>query len=106
MKDNKIDKENKENIPDNEPPRASTSNKDIQTLSTQKEEEYSWTSDSDKHQIVIMNHIWSYKGEDYKIFDYSHYTYGECGKQASEHGIVKCKKYFCKMYQELALKHN
>ena len=32
MKDNKIDKENKENIPDNEPPRALASNKDVQTL--------------------------------------------------------------------------
>ena len=48
MKDNKIDKENKENIPNNKPPRASASNKDIQTLPAQ-EEEYSWTSDSDKH---------------------------------------------------------
>ena len=34
MKDNKVDKENKENISDNEPPRALASNKDIQTLST------------------------------------------------------------------------
>ena len=49
MKDNKIDKENKENIPNNKPPKASASNKDIQTLPVQKEEEYSWTSDSDKH---------------------------------------------------------
>ena len=32
MKDNKIDEENKENIPDNEPPRASASNKDVQIL--------------------------------------------------------------------------
>ena len=50
MKDNKIDKENKENIPDNEPPRALASNKDVQTLPAQEEEEeeYSWTSDSDK----------------------------------------------------------
>ena len=39
MKDNKIDEENKENIPDNEPPRASASNKDIQTLPAQQEEE-------------------------------------------------------------------
>ena len=39
MKDNKIDEENKENIPDNEPPRASASNKDIQTLPAQEEEE-------------------------------------------------------------------
>ena len=29
MKDNKIDKENKENIPDNEPPRAPANNKDV-----------------------------------------------------------------------------
>ena len=49
MKNNKIDEENKENIPDNEPPRVSASNKDIQTLPAQEEEEeYSWTSDSDK----------------------------------------------------------
>ena len=48
MEDNKIDKENKENIPDNEPPKASASNKDVQTLPAQEEEEYSWTSDSDK----------------------------------------------------------
>ena len=57
MKDNKIDEENKENIPDNEPPRASASNKDIQTLPAQEEEEYSWTSDSDKRRVAIMNHI-------------------------------------------------
>ena len=31
MKDNKIDKENKEKIPDNKPLRAPASNKDIQT---------------------------------------------------------------------------
>ena len=49
MEDNKIDKENKENIPDSEPLRASASNKDVQTLPAQEEEEYSWTSDSDKH---------------------------------------------------------
>ena len=48
IKDNKIDEENKENVPDNEPPRASASNKDVQTLLAQEEEEYSWTSDSDK----------------------------------------------------------
>ena len=29
MKNNKIDEENKENIPDNKPPRASASNKDV-----------------------------------------------------------------------------
>ena len=49
MKDNKIDEENKENIPDNKPPRALTSNKNVQTSPVQEEEEYSWTSDSDKH---------------------------------------------------------
>ena len=32
MKDNKIDEENKENIPDNKPLRTLASNKDIQTL--------------------------------------------------------------------------
>ena len=32
IKDNKIDEENKENIPDSEPPRALASNKDVQTL--------------------------------------------------------------------------
>ena len=47
MEDNKIDKENKENIPNNEPPRASASNEATQTSPTQ-EEEYSWTSNSDK----------------------------------------------------------
>ena len=57
IKNNKIDKENKKNISDNKPLRASASNKDIQTLPTQEEEEYSWTSDSDKCQIAIMNHI-------------------------------------------------
>ena len=41
MKDNKVDEENKENIPDSEPPRASASNKNVQTLPTQEEEEYS-----------------------------------------------------------------
>ena len=46
MKDNKIDKENKENIPDNKPLRALACNKDIQTSFAQEEEEYSWTSDS------------------------------------------------------------
>ena len=48
MKDNKIDKEDKENIPDNEPLRAPANNKDVQTSPTQEKEEYSWTSDSDK----------------------------------------------------------
>ena len=57
MKDNKIDEENKENIPDSEPPRALASNKDVQTLPAQEEEEYSWTSDSDKRRVAIMNHI-------------------------------------------------
>ena len=32
IKDNKIDEENKKNIPNNKPPRALTSNKDIQIL--------------------------------------------------------------------------
>ena len=49
MEVNKIDEENKENIPDNEPSRALASNKDVQTLPAQEEEEYSWTSDSDKY---------------------------------------------------------
>ena len=57
MKDNKIDKENKENISDNKPLRALASNKDVQTLSVQEEEEYNWTSDNDKCWVVIMNHI-------------------------------------------------
>ena len=48
MEDNKIDKENKENISDNEPPRASASNEATQASPAQ-EEEYSWTSNSDKH---------------------------------------------------------
>ena len=48
IEDNKIDKENKKNIPNNEPPKVSASNKATQTLSVQ-EEEYSWTSDSDKY---------------------------------------------------------
>ena len=56
MKDNKIDEENKENIPDNEPPRALASNKATQT-SPKQEEEYSWTSNSDKYQVAIMNYI-------------------------------------------------
>ena len=38
---NKIDEENKENIPDSEPLRTSVSNKDVQTLPTQEKEEYS-----------------------------------------------------------------
>ena len=41
MKDNKIDKENKKNIPDNKSPRALASNKDVQTSLVQEEEEYS-----------------------------------------------------------------
>ena len=40
IKDNKIDEKNKENIPDNKPLRAPASNKDIQTLFAQEEEEY------------------------------------------------------------------
>ena len=107
MKDNKIDEENKENIPDNEPPRASASNKDIQTLPAQEEEEeYSWTSDSDKRRVAIMNHIWSCEGEDHKIFDCPHYTCGECGKQAPGHGMVECEEYFCKRCQEPAPGYN
>ena len=41
MKDNKINKENKENIPNNKPSRVPASNKIIQTLPTQEEKEYS-----------------------------------------------------------------
>ena len=41
IKDNKIDEENKENIPDNEPLKTPASNKDVQTLFAQEEEEYS-----------------------------------------------------------------
>ena len=41
MKDNKIDKENKENIPDNKLPKVLASNKVIQTLFVQEEEKYS-----------------------------------------------------------------
>ena len=40
MEDNKVDKENKENIPDSEPLRVLTSNKAIQTSIIQ-EEKYS-----------------------------------------------------------------
>ena len=94
MKDNKIDEENKENIPDNEPPRASASNKDVQTLPAQEEEEYSWTSDSDKRRIAIMNHIWSCEGKDYKIFDCPHYTYGEYSKQAVKENTKSCNLMF------------
>ena len=47
MDDNKVDKENKENIPNSEPLRVLASNEATQTSPTQ-EEEYSWTSDSDK----------------------------------------------------------
>ena len=47
MENNKIDKENKENILDNKPLRASASNKATQ-ISPRQKEEYSWTSDSDK----------------------------------------------------------
>ena len=56
MEDNKIDEENKENIPDNKPPRALASNKATQT-SLAQEEEYSWTSNSNKCRVAIMNHI-------------------------------------------------
>ena len=53
-----------------------------------------------------MNHIWSCEGEDHKIFDYPHYTCGECSKQALGHGMVECEEYFCKMCQKPALGHN
>ena len=53
-----------------------------------------------------MNHIQSCEEEDYKIFNYSYYTCSKYGKQALGHGIVKCKKYFCKICQEPALGHN
>ena len=53
-----------------------------------------------------MDHIWSCKGEDHKIFDCPYYTCGECGKQAPEHGMVECEKYFYKRCQELAPGHN
>ena len=106
MKDNKIDEKNKENIHNNELPRALASNKNVQTSPAQKEEEYSQTSNSDKCQVAIMNHIQSCEGEDHKIFDCLHYIYGKCGKQAPGHGMVEYKKYFCKMCQEPALRHN
>ncbi|PAV14670.1 hypothetical protein PNOK_0974800 [Pyrrhoderma noxium] len=52
---NKIDEENKENIPDNEPLKVRFSDEVVQALPTQEEEEeYSWTSDSDKRQVVIV----------------------------------------------------
>ena len=105
IEDNKIDEENKENIPDNKPSRASASNEATQTSPTQ-EEEYSWTSDSNKRRVAIMNHIWSCEGEDHKIFDCPHYTYGEYGKQAPGYGMVECEKYFYKRCQEPALEHN
>ena len=41
MKNNKINEENKENIPDNKLPRVLASNKVIQTLFVQEEEKYS-----------------------------------------------------------------
>ena len=56
IEDNKVDKENKENIPNNKPPKALASNEATQTLSIQ-EEEYSWTSDSNKYWVAIINHI-------------------------------------------------
>ena len=40
MKNNKIDKENKENIPDNKLSRALASNKDVQILPAQEKKEY------------------------------------------------------------------
>ena len=56
MDNNRVDEENKENIPDSEPPRASACNEATQT-SFRQEEEYSWTSDSNKHWVAIINHI-------------------------------------------------
>ena len=41
IKNNKIDEENKENIPDNKPSRAPASIKDVETSPTQEEKEYS-----------------------------------------------------------------
>ena len=41
MKDNKIDEENKENIPNNKPLKILASNKNVQTSSIQEKEEYS-----------------------------------------------------------------
>ncbi|PAV16777.1 hypothetical protein PNOK_0839700 [Pyrrhoderma noxium] len=50
MEVNKVDEENKENIPDNEPPKVQFSDEVVQASSAQEEEEeYSWTSDSNKH---------------------------------------------------------
>ena len=57
MEDNKVDEENKKNILNNKPPKALVNNKAVQTLSIQKEEEYNWTSNSDKYQVAIINHI-------------------------------------------------
>ena len=41
IENNKVDKENKENIPDNKPSRALASIKDVETSPAQEEEEYS-----------------------------------------------------------------
>ena len=79
MKNNKIDKENKENISDNELLRASTSNEATQTLSIQ-EEKYSWTSDSDKCQVAVINYAWSYEEQDHTVFDCPHYICSSCSK--------------------------
>ncbi|PAV15116.1 hypothetical protein PNOK_0887700 [Pyrrhoderma noxium] len=57
MEVNKIDEENKENIPDNKPSKVQFSDEVVQTSPAQEEEEYSWTSDSDKCRVAIMNHI-------------------------------------------------
>ena len=54
---NKVDEENKENIPDSKLLRVLTSNKDVQTSLAWEEEEYSWTSDSDKHRVAIISHM-------------------------------------------------
>ena len=56
IEDNKIDEKNKENILDNKPPKILASNKIVQ-ISPVQEKKYSWTSDSNKHWVAIMNHI-------------------------------------------------
>ena len=40
------------------------------------------------------------------VFVYPHYIYSSYSKQALGYRMVECKKYFCKIYQELALGHN
>ena len=53
-----------------------------------------------------MNYIQSCESEDHKIFDCSHYTCGEYGKQALGYRIVEYKKYFYKICQKPAPGHN